>query len=189
MGSSSALLARTLRSHGLAPRSTAIRSGSDRDARRMCYDLELQRRWTEWTMALLDCIDGTARALYDSYEYLRATYGKKHESWERTATMMLAILPRLEELFAEREVWGLVSHYRLCLLSRRDFRARRHVTVGADARGYHVTYLLHREGTPWPGVEVWETLDGVEATLAGLPIFMERSEGWKPDGDFRWKHS
>ncbi len=112
------------------------------------------------------------------YEDLRSTSGSRHASWEQAATMMLALLPKLEALFAEREVWGLVSHHRLCLLSQRDFRGRRHASVSTDFRGYTISYLAPHDET-----EVSETVATESEAVARLAAAVEQSQGWP---DRRW---
>lgn len=134
-------------------------------------------------MTLLQLHTGDVRELYESYEQLRARCGQKDESWAAVAVRMLELLPGLEKVCNDRVVWGLLSHYSLCLLSRRDFRARPHVVVVADSSGYRVSYKMHPDDAPWPIATVEGHTDSSAEAAKLVAIAMDRSGGWSSDED------
>lgn len=132
-------------------------------------------------MALLQLHDGNVRELYESYEHLRERYGRQDDSWMAVADRMLQLLPYLEEVCRERVVWGLLSHYSLCLLSRRDLRSRPHVVVAADSDGYRVSYKMQPKDAPWPHASVEGYAASTVDAARFVALAMERSGGWSDD--------
>lgn len=92
---------------------------------------------------------------------------------------MLSLLARLRALPDERCVWGLTSHYRLCLLAEDRSETPSFVTVVAlDKRDYYVEYLMPERVAPWPLAYVRGEARSEDEAVQMILTGMENSEGW-----------
>ncbi len=92
---------------------------------------------------------------------------------------MLSLLARLRALPDGRHVWGLTSHYRLCLLSEDSSASPWFVIVSAlDMRNYYVEYLMPERVAPWPHAYVRGEARAEDDAVQMVVTAMEKSEGW-----------
>ena len=103
------------------------------------------------------------------------------EPTKEAGRKMLELLPKLEELCKDREVWAMTSHATLCLQSREDFRSRLHVAVTPGTNQIWVHYTMRPEAAPWPGAEVHGWVREVDEAVACIEKAMELSGGWSSD--------
>ena len=91
---------------------------------------------------------------------------------------MLRLIERLKALPDERSVWGLTSHYTLCLLSENSSASHWYVKVVAIGRNYFVEYRMPDALAPWPEAyvkgEARSEAEAVHMLLEG----MLNSGGW-----------
>ncbi|MEQ9490543.1 MAG: hypothetical protein RIM72_16285 [Alphaproteobacteria bacterium] len=127
-------------------------------------------------MALVDFHNESSAHLYEAYRGLREK--RPDSSWAEIAERMLEVLPHLEKVCASADVWGLLSHYRLCLLSRRDYRSRPHVVVFAGPGGYMIRYQMTSADAPFPNAIVEGATTNVEEAAQYVAIAIDRSGGW-----------
>lgn len=99
------------------------------------------------------------------------------------AEAMLELIARLRALSDDRRVWGLTSHYRLCLLAQDSFQSPWYVVVGAlDRRNYFIEYLMPPAVAPWPAAYVRGEARSQDDAVQMIVTAMERSEGWSQRG-------
>lgn len=91
---------------------------------------------------------------------------------------MLRLLPGLEELCAQHQVWGLTSHHNLCLLAADDWRSPWLVIVIPQPTSYEVRYPMTETDGPRPGAMVSGSTEDVSGALEMIRIAMVRSGGW-----------
>src|SRR4051812_7278390 len=86
---------------------------------------------------------------------LEEFYTKAQDSHEpvtsKSGEVMLDLITRLRALPDDRHIYGLTSHYRLCLLSQDTYTSPWFVILSAlDERNYYVEYLMPESEAPWP---------------------------------------
>lgn len=92
---------------------------------------------------------------------------------------MLDLLAALRGYPNPRQMWGLTSHYRLCLLAQNTYIAPWYVIIAAlDHRNFSIEYLMPEKNAPWAGAYVKGEAQSLEAAVAMVLIAMDRSEGW-----------
>ena len=111
-------------------------------------------------------------------------YGELSQSGEQVTReggkTMLALITRLRSLLNEQHVYGLTSHYRLCLLARDSAETPWFVIVSAlDARNYFVEYLMPERIAPWPQAYVRGEAHSEDEAVQMILTGMEKSEGWR----------
>ncbi len=90
---------------------------------------------------------------------------------------MLALMARLRALPNERRVYGLTSHYRLCLLAQDSAETSWFVIVAAlDARNFFVEYLMPECVAPWPHAYVRGEARSEDEAVQMILTGMEKSE-------------
>src|SRR5258706_5097327 len=99
-------------------------------------------------MHLTRCQDHPSKTLDEFYaEVSRHDHPVEREGGK----VMLDFIIRLRALPDERLVYGLTSHYRLCLLAEDNSRSPWFVIISAlDKRNYNVEYLMPERVAPWP---------------------------------------
>lgn len=92
---------------------------------------------------------------------------------------MLDLIVRLRALPDERRVFGLTSHYRLCLLAKDSYKSPWLVIVSAlDKRNYFIEYLMPKRLAPWPYAYVKGMARSEDDAVQMIMTAMENSEGW-----------
>ncbi|MDX2111882.1 MAG: hypothetical protein SFY80_16760 [Verrucomicrobiota bacterium] len=131
-------------------------------------------------MHLVRCHDQKSKTLDEFYKEI-----SEHDRVDREIGMaMLSLLARLRALPDGRDVWGLTSHYRLCLLATDSSETPWFVTVVAlNERNYFLEYLMPERLAPWPHAYVRGEALSEDDAVRMILIGMERSEGWS---DKRW---
>ena len=97
---------------------------------------------------------------------------------------MLRLVQRINELFKDTPLWGLISHARLIVQRINDSTSPWFVKIAADIMGsYHLKYLLPATAQPWPNA----TVCGEAKTLAEaehyLLIAMRECGGWASNSE------
>jgi hypothetical protein len=99
---------------------------------------------------------------------------------------MVELLPLLESLCAEIDVWALPTDEALVLLCEDNPRARRLVSVEAlPLGGFRISYRMPAAEAPWRDAMVEGTVDNAERACAFIKIAMQRCGGWNGRGDPR----
>jgi hypothetical protein len=94
--------------------------------------------------------------------------------------VMLSLIGRLRAFPDERQVFGLTSHLRLCLLADDTWKSPWYVIVSAlDSRNYTVEYLMPQPVAPWPQAYVRGEARSEDDAVKMVLTAMEKSEGWK----------
>jgi hypothetical protein len=76
-------------------------------------------------------------------------------------------------------LFGLTSHYRLCLRAQDTPEAAWFVIVSAlDKWNYYVEYLMPQSMAPWPGAYVRGEARSEDEAVKMILTAMEKSEGW-----------
>jgi hypothetical protein len=92
---------------------------------------------------------------------------------------MLNLIKRLQSLSDPRRVWGLTSHYRLCLLAEDNGQSPQFVTViASDSSNYYIEYLMPARLAPWPHAYVKGEARSEDEAVLMITIAMEKSGGW-----------
>jgi hypothetical protein len=92
---------------------------------------------------------------------------------------MLELLLVLRALQNERQVYGLTSHYRLCLLAEDTYTSRWLVIISAlNNRNYFVEYLMPERIAPWPHAYVRGEARSEDDAVKMILTAMEKSGGW-----------
>ena len=127
-------------------------------------------------MHLTRCQDQKSKTLDEFYRELSISDEPVTREIGQT---MLGLIARLRALSDERRVWGLTSHYRLCLLAADSSQTDRFVTVVAlDTRNYYVEYLMPQRVAPWPHAYVRGEARSEDEAVQMIQTGMEKSEGW-----------
>ena len=92
-------------------------------------------------------------------------------------TSMLDLLARLRELADERRVYGLTSHYRLCLLAA-DQSPWFVIVSALDKRNYFIEYRMAESAAPWRHAYVKGEAHSESEAVGMILMAMEKSEGW-----------
>jgi hypothetical protein len=122
------------------------------------------------------CSDQKSKSL-DAF-YTEIASGRDHVSHEG-GLAMLELLSALRGLADKRCVFGLTSHYRLCLLAKDSYTSPWYVIVAAlDRRNFFIEYLMPEGVAPWPGAYVKGEARALEDALKMVLIAMEKSGGW-----------
>jgi hypothetical protein len=127
-------------------------------------------------MILTRCKDQKSKTLDEFYQEL----GRGEREVSRSgAKAMLELIARLRAHPDSREIFGLTSHSRLCLLAVDDYTSPWHVVVAAfDQRSYFVDYLVPPNLGPWPNARMTGEARSEDEALEMVLIAMERSQGW-----------
>ena len=92
---------------------------------------------------------------------------------------MLDWIARLRALPDDRRIFGLTSHYRLCLLSQDDYTSPWFVIISAlDERNYYVEYLMPENEAPWQAAYVRGEARSAEDAVWMVVTAMDKSGGW-----------
>lgn len=93
---------------------------------------------------------------------------------------MLDWIARLRALPDDRQVYGLTSHYHLCLLSQDTAASPWFVIiVASDERSYYIEYLMPEHEAPWPNAYVRGEARSMDDAVRMVVTAMERSGGWR----------
>jgi class 3 adenylate cyclase len=127
-------------------------------------------------MHLVRCHDQKSKTLDEFYKEISEHDGAVDREIGKT---MLSLLARLRALPDGRHVWGLTSHYRLCLLSEDSSATPWFVIVTAlDMRDYCVEYLMPARVAPWPQAYVKGEARTEDDAVQMVVTAMEKSEAW-----------
>lgn len=100
-------------------------------------------------------------------------------SMRAACRVMQDLVVRLRALPNDWCVYGLTSHYRLCLLSVDSYDSPWWVTIAAlNAQSIAVDYLVPAHMAPWPGARTCGQAQSTEAAVSMIQIAMEASGGW-----------
>jgi hypothetical protein len=114
----------------------------------------------------------TLDAFYEKIAHLGAAFGCDGKT-------MLSLLSALRALPDDREVWGLTSNYRLCLLAEDTPRCLWYVILYAlDSRNIWIEYLMPTDGQPWANAYVRGEAHSLEDAVKMILIATARCEGW-----------
>ncbi len=92
---------------------------------------------------------------------------------------MLDLMARLRTLPDTRQVFGLTSHHRLCLLAADSYQSPWFVIISAlDKRNYFVEYLMPKSIAPWPHAYVRGEARSEDDALQMVVTAIEKSAGW-----------
>jgi hypothetical protein len=96
---------------------------------------------------------------------------------------MLDLIARLRALPDERRVYGLTSHWHLCLLATDTGQSPWFVKVVAtDRRNYHVSYRMPERLAPWRWAYVHGDAESEDEAVRMILIAMDWSGGWSQLG-------
>ena len=114
---------------------------------------------------------------------LEEFYGEARDSSEPVsrsgAAAMLDLIARLRALPDGRQVFGLTSHYQLCLLAEDAYTSPWFVRVSAsDERNYSIEYLMPKHESPWPHAYVRGEARSADVAVQMIQTAMEKSGGW-----------
>jgi len=127
-------------------------------------------------MHLTRCQDQKRQTLDESYT--EAAQGTEPVTREGGQTM-LDLLARLRALPDERQLYGLTSHYRLCLLAQDTSQSPLFVIISTlDKRNYFIEYLMPERLAPWPHAHVRGEARSEDEAVRMILTAMEKSEGW-----------
>lgn len=131
-------------------------------------------------MQLERCSDQPSRSLDGFYaEHARSD----HDGTRDIGRAMCSLIARLRALPDERRVYGLTSHYRLCLLAEDTSASPWYVIfVAVDSRVF-VEYLMSVHDAPWPRACVRGEASSEDEAVAMILTAMDRSGGWNTGGD------
>ena len=127
-------------------------------------------------MHLTRCKDQKPETLDHFYGEAAAS----HEPITRNGgEVMLDWIVRLRALPNERRVYGLTSHYRLCLLAEDSYTSPWFVIISAfDGRNFYVEYLMPEREAPWQHAYVRGEARLVEDAVRMVFTAMDKSGGW-----------
>jgi hypothetical protein len=131
-------------------------------------------------MHLVRCSEQGSQTLDEFYADIAAN----EPPYWHTGPAMLSLIKRLRELPDNREVWGLTSHNRLCLLTQNDSFPNGVIApwyvifVAGDMNAYYVEYLMPEAIAPWPNAYVRGEARSEDEAIEMILTAMERSGGW-----------
>jgi hypothetical protein len=129
-------------------------------------------------MQLIRCQDQKSETLDEFYTGISL-----HEGFEKNGVAMLDLINRLRALSDNRQVFGLTSLDRLCLLAEDTWESPWYVIIAAhDKTMYWVQYLMPEQLAPWPDAYVTGEARSEDDAVQMILIAMEKSEGWKAKG-------
>src|ERR1035441_1225379 len=110
-------------------------------------------------------------------------YSKLNQSEETVSRKIgkatLDLIARLRALPDQRRIYGLTSHYRLCLLAEDADSSPWSVIVTAlDKQDYVIEYLMPKRIAPWPDAYVRGEARSEDEAVEMILTAMEKSEGW-----------
>jgi hypothetical protein len=127
-------------------------------------------------MHLTRCKDQASKTLDEFYTDISQHDGDIDRS---IGQAMLNLLARLRALPGEREVWGLTSHYRLCLLAENSSATPWFVILAAlDMQNFYIEYLMPERVAPWPNAYVRGEARSIDDAVRMIVTATEKSEGW-----------
>ena len=127
-------------------------------------------------MRLTRCKDQPSQSLDECYSKLSQSL---EPATREGGKAILDLLQRLRALPEDWIVYGLTSHYRLCLLAEDDYRSPWFVIVAAlDRRNYYVEYLMPEADAPWSQAYVRGEAKSEDDAVNMIVTAMKNSEGW-----------
>jgi hypothetical protein len=127
-------------------------------------------------MKLERCRDQPSKALDEFYGSLAAS---DHPESKSTGEAMLALLARLRMLDDPRQVWGLTSHYRLCLLARNTYQSPWYVIIIAISETLFAIEQFVGDHQDYERVQV----GSLDAAVTAILRAMDQSCGWAGEAD------
>jgi hypothetical protein len=127
-------------------------------------------------MHLTRCKDQKHATLDEFYGEVAAS---REPVTRKGGEVMLDWIARLRALPDGRHVYGLTSHYRLCLLSQDSYTSPWFVIISAlDERNLYVEYLMPEHEAPWPHAYVRGEARSIDDAVRMVVTAMEKTGGW-----------
>jgi hypothetical protein len=127
-------------------------------------------------MHITRCHDQKSKTLDEFFEDVSQ---QDHVVSREGGKAMLDLMTRLRALSDSRQVYGLTSHHRLCLLAADSCQSPWFVIISAlDKRNYFVEYLMPDDVAPWPHAYVRGEARSEDDAVKMVVTAMEKSEGW-----------
>lgn len=127
-------------------------------------------------MHLTRCTDQKPKTLDEFFEDMSQ---QDHVVSREGGRAMLGLMARLRALPDSRQVYGLTSHHRLCLLAVDSYQSPWFVIISAlNNRNYFVEYRMPDDVAPWPHAYVRGEARSEDDAVAMVVTAMEKSEGW-----------
>jgi len=116
------------------------------------------------------------RSLNDFYSDLMKL--PSNNSLSKVGRQMVELLPCLENISWEKDVYAFTSHDVLILNSADDYQVSYIWIKALSHGGYDVKYLLPNEQAPWPFARVQGEATNKEEACKMVEIALQRSGGW-----------
>ena len=127
-------------------------------------------------MNLTRCQDQKSKTLDEFYTELSQ---QENVVSREGGKAMLDLIARLRALPDERQVFGLTSLSRLCLLAKDTYKSPWYVIISAlDKHNYFVEYLMPEHSAPWPHAYVQGKPRSEDDAVQMIITAIEKSEGW-----------
>ena len=127
-------------------------------------------------MHLARCHDQKSKTLDEFFEDVSH---KNHVVSGEGGKAMLGLMARLRALPDSRQVYGLTSYNRLCLLAADSYQSHWFVVISAlDNRNYSIEYRMPDDIAPWPHAYVRGEARSEDDAVQMIVIAMEKSKGW-----------
>jgi hypothetical protein len=112
-------------------------------------------------------------------EFYRELSASSDNTTAEIGLMMLRLLPEIPNTFRGKRVWGLTSHYHLCLLAADDYRTPWYVRIiGYSGSRYEIHYKMSEVDQPWPDAFVAGSAKELAQAVDMIGIAMARCGGW-----------
>ncbi len=117
-------------------------------------------------------------------EYYAALSQDSKPDFANAGRAMLELLPRIEEICAPADVWGLISHCDLVLLARDDYSSSRLITIMPPYDGaYRIEHYIPGDRAPWWGRSTKELTEDVAEAVHMIRSAMINCRAWPELGD------
>lgn len=127
-------------------------------------------------MYLSRCRDQKSRTLDEFYTDASEA---DHPVSRAGGKAMLSLIARLRAHPYPRRLYGLTSHYHLCLLAEDTSRSPWLVRfIAQDMHNYWIEYLMPAANAPWPNAYVQGMARSEDEAVRMILTAMEKSEGW-----------
>lgn len=127
-------------------------------------------------MHLTRCQDQRRQSLDEFYDELAQSNDAVSRDIGQT---MCSLISRLRASPDARQVYGLTSHHRLCLLASDTYQARQFVILSAlDRSNYWIEYLMPEAVAPWPEAYIRGEAHSEDEAVRMVLTAMINSQGW-----------
>jgi hypothetical protein len=128
-------------------------------------------------MHLTRCQDQKSKTLDEFYAEI-----SQHDDLvdQVSGKVMLSLIGRLQALPDDRHVYGLTSHYWLCLLAQDTYKSPWFVKfIAFDKQRYFIEYLMPDRLAPWQAAYVRGEAHFEDEAVQLILTAMDQSEGWR----------